>query len=98
MSFKVDPDALRVWAKWLEGLADDIRDVGNKPTADAAEAFPGTELGASLTNARDRVKSALQGFASRPDEMADLAKGAGDTYEITDDELAAGFASMGGLK
>lgn len=98
MSFKVDPAALRVWAKWLEGLADDVRDVSGKATAEAADAFPGTALSASLTGARDGVKSALQCFADRPDELAGLARGAGDTYEITDVELAAGFTAMGGLK
>ncbi|WP_067535598.1 type VII secretion target [Nocardia crassostreae] len=98
MSFKVDPEALRAWAKWLEGLADDVRDVGDKATADAAAAFPGTALGASLTSARDGVRSALGSFASRPDEMAELARGAGDTYEITDADLAAGFAAMGGVQ
>ncbi|WP_157573733.1 type VII secretion target [Nocardia jejuensis] len=98
MSFKVDPDALRSWAKWLEGLADDVIDVAGKATADASEAFPGTELGTSVTSSRDGVQSALRSFASRPDEMAELARGASDTYEITDDELAAGFRAMGGLQ
>ncbi|WP_330182106.1 type VII secretion target [Nocardia sp. NBC_01503] len=98
MSFKVDPDALRAWAKWLDGLADDLREVAGKATADASEAFPGTELGASVTSIRDGVQSALKSFASRPDEMADIARGAGGTYEITDDDLAAGFRAMGGLQ
>lgn len=98
MSFKVDPDALRAWAKWLDGLADDVRDVAGKATADAAEAFPGTELGASVSSVRDGVCSALKSFASRPDEMAGLARGSSSTYEITDDDLAAGFKAMGGLQ
>ncbi|MBF6131430.1 hypothetical protein IU501_00210 [Nocardia otitidiscaviarum] len=98
MSLKVDSDALRAWAKWLDGLADDCDDVGGKATADAAGAFPGTELGTAVTSVRDVAKSALASIGARATEMAELARGAGDTYDITEDELAAGFAAMGGLQ
>ncbi|KZM75252.1 hypothetical protein AWN90_17735 [Nocardia terpenica] len=76
---KVDPDALRGWAKWLDGLAGEIKDLGNGVTAptDASDPFPGTDLAGSVSAARDQVESALTFFSSRPQEMSEIAKGAG---------------------
>ncbi|MEG8183724.1 hypothetical protein GZH49_35235 [Nocardia terpenica] len=99
MTLKVDPDALRGWAKWLGGLSGEIKDLGNGITAptDASDPFPGTDLAGSVSAARDQVKSGLTFFASRPQEMSEVAKGAGDKYETTDDDFAARLRGMGGL-
>ncbi len=32
MTFKVDPDALRTWAKWLDGLSGDIEQMAEDVT------------------------------------------------------------------
>lgn len=96
---KVDPDALRAWSKWLDGLSTDIealsKDLGGP---DATDQFPGTSLGGSLNDVRKEVGSALRFFASRPKEMAEIAKGVGDKYEITDTAFADQLRAMGGIK
>ncbi|MBF6233141.1 type VII secretion target [Nocardia farcinica] len=104
MSLKVDPDALRAWATWLDGLSDDIEALRNTATISntvsfgAGSVFPGTDIGAALTSAETAVKGALGTFATRPAEMATIAKGAGDNYEITDVQFAAGLQAMDGLQ
>lgn len=103
MSLKVDPEALRAWATWLDRLSEDIEALKNTATLTntasfgAVGVFPGTEIGPALTSAQDAVKGALGTFATRPTEMATIAKGAGDSYEITDVQFAAGLQAMGGL-
>ena len=96
---KVDPDRLRAWAKWLDGLSGDIKGLADGvSTADGGNAFPGTDLGGSINGVRDQVKSALTFFAARPAEMSQTAKGAGDKYEVTDADFAAKLQAMGGVK
>ncbi|MFD3746091.1 type VII secretion target [Nocardia sp. NPDC058633] len=103
MSLKVDPDALRAWAGWLDGLSDDVEALQNTATMTntasfgAVGVFPGTDIGAALTSAQTAVKGALGTFATRPAEMATIARGAGDNYEITDVQFAAGLQAMGGV-
>ncbi|MBF6446593.1 hypothetical protein IU429_02815 [Nocardia elegans] len=100
MGMKVDPDALRAWAKWLDGLSGEINGLrdGLTEPSEASDLFPGVDLGASIYSARDQVKGGLTFFAARPQEMAEIAKGVGDKYEITDDDFAAKLREMGGLK
>lgn len=80
MSLKVDPDALRAWATWLDGLSDDIEALRNTATMSntvsfgVGSVFPGTDIGAAPTSAETAVKGALSTFATRPAEMATIAK------------------------
>lgn len=98
MSLKVDPDALRAWSKWLDGLSADIKQMAEDVTVGYAASFPGTELSTALTNTRESIKGALSSFATRPAEMSEIARGAGDNYEITDIDFAARLQAMGGLQ
>ncbi|WP_187686132.1 hypothetical protein [Nocardia wallacei] len=94
---EVDPDALRAWSKWLDGLSGDFKGLADGVNSAATgDPFPGTDLGTSVTGVRDQVKSALAMFSSRPAEMAEIAKGAGDKYEIHDTDFANQLRSMGG--
>ncbi|RDI68792.1 hypothetical protein [Nocardia pseudobrasiliensis] len=99
MTFQVDPDALRAWAKWLDGLSGAIEGLGNGVAAppDIGDPFPGTDLAASIGAARDQVRSGLVCFAARPREMSEIATGTGHHYEMTDDDFAANLRAMGGL-
>ncbi|MBO0852407.1 MAG: hypothetical protein J2P18_01405 [Nocardia sp.] len=100
MSLQVNPDALRAWSKWLDGLAGDIgglRDGVNAPSEDT-DPFPGVDLASAIQSARDQVTGGLAFLASRQTEMSGIAKGVGDKYEITDDDLAAKLRAMGGLQ
>ncbi|MEU6562932.1 hypothetical protein [Nocardia nova] len=99
MTMKVDPDRLREWAKWLDGLSGQIDGLkeGVVAPVDSADPFPGVDLGNSVFSARDAVKGGLTFFAARPQEMSEIAKGVGDKYEITDDDLAARLRAMGGV-
>lgn len=96
---QVDPDALRAWAKWLDGLSGDIKGLADGLAATAAEdLFPGTELGSSINAARDQVKSAVSSFSTRPAEMAQIAKGTGEAYQIEETFFADQLRAMGGVK
>lgn len=98
MSLKVDPDALRAWSKWLDGLSEDIKQMADDVTVGYAASFPGTELSIALTDTRDSIKGALSSFATRPAEMSEIAHGSGEKYEITDVDFAARLQAMGGLQ
>jgi len=96
---KVDPDRLRAWAKWLDRLSGEIKNLADGVIAtDGSNAFPGTNLGGSINGVRDQIRSALTFFASRPQEMSEIAKGAGDKYEIADFDFAAKLQAMGGVR
>ncbi|CCF61903.1 hypothetical protein GV791_04835 [Nocardia cyriacigeorgica] len=97
MSVKVDPDALRAWAQWLDGLSDSIEQMAADVTVGFGASIPGTDLPSTLNDTRERIKNTLSSFASRPAEMAEIARGNGDNYEITDDSFAAKLQGMGGL-
>lgn len=96
---QVDPEALRAWAKWLDGLSGDIKGLANDfASAATNDPFPGTDLAAGVSAACDQVRSSLRSFSSRPAEMAQIAKGVGDKYEIQDTEFAYQLRAMGGLQ
>lgn len=97
MSIQIDPDALRAWAGWLDGLSQAIGQLGEGVTVGNGASIPGTELAGTLGETREQIKGALSSFASRPAEMADIARGNGDTYEITDHAFATKLDEMGGL-
>ena len=64
----------------------------------AGDPFPGTDLGGSVNAARDQVKSSLKSFSSRPAEMAEIAKGVGDKFEVEDADFANRLHAMAGLQ
>ncbi|WP_405160028.1 hypothetical protein OG203_26735 [Nocardia sp. NBC_01499] len=98
MSFKVAPDALRAWAKWLDGLSGDIKQMADDVTLGHGAEFPGTQLAETLNDTRDAIKTALNSLSARQAEMSEIAHGIGDKYEITDDDFAARLQAMRGLQ
>ncbi|WP_280369369.1 hypothetical protein [Nocardia wallacei] len=95
---QVDPDALRAWSKWLDGLSGEIKGLADGVTLGGEGSFPGTTVDGALTEVRDAIKGALASFASRPAEMSEIARGAGDKYEIQDQDFAGRLQAMRGLQ
>ncbi|WP_280335894.1 hypothetical protein [Nocardia wallacei] len=95
---QVDPDALRTWSKWLDGLSGEIESLADGVTMGADGSFPGTTVEGALTEVCDAIKGGLVSFASRPAEMSEIARGAGDKYEIQDQDFAGRLQAMRGLQ
>ncbi|MFI1465442.1 WXG100 family type VII secretion target [Nocardia carnea] len=97
MPTKVDPDALRAWASWLDGVSEEFTQISDDVTVGYGAKFPGTGLEAVLNETRDSIKGALNSLSSRATEMADIARGNSENYEITDVDFSARLDGMGGL-
>ncbi|MFD3706460.1 type VII secretion target [Nocardia sp. NPDC058658] len=103
MSLKVDPIALEAWAKWLTGVAEEIKALGKNSIlpniSDGREGIwiEGTEWDAVMSEADNAIRKAYNSSAARQEEMATIAAGAKNDYEITDNTFAERLKSMGGL-
>ncbi|EKF23694.1 hypothetical protein C731_2318 [Mycolicibacterium hassiacum DSM 44199] len=94
---EVDPQILRAFAGQVDIAAGTIReaDVGGKTTR-AADALDGSTtqwaarlVGAHLTETGNRIAESV-------DEMGVAVRGAGDSYEVTDADLAGKFGGIFG--
>jgi hypothetical protein len=91
----VDPEILRAFAGQVETASSAIReaDVGNKVTT-AADGLDGstTQWAARLVGAH--VTEIANSIATNVNEMGVAVRGAGDTYEVTDADLAGNFRGI----
>ncbi|TCK00763.1 hypothetical protein [Nocardia alba] len=103
MSLKVDSIALEAWAKWLTGVSEEVKLLSKNSIlpnlADGREGIwiEGTELDAVMSEADNAIRKAYNSSAARQVEMATIAAGAKEDYEITDTTFAERLKSMGGL-
>ena len=92
---EVDPEILRAFAGQVDITAGMIReaDVGTKVGA-AADGLDGstTQWAARLVGAY--VKQVVDDIAANVNEMGVAVRGAGDTYEVTDSDLAGSFKGI----
>lgn len=91
----VDPDILRAFAGQVETASSAIReaDVGRKVTT-AADGLDGstTQWAARLVGAH--VTEQANAIATNVNEMGVAVRGAGDSYEVTDTDLAGTFGGI----
>lgn len=91
----VDPEVLRAFAGQVEIASGLIReaDVGNK-VATAADGLDGstTQWATRLVGAH--VKEVAEKIATEVNEMGAAVRGAGDTYEVSDADLAGSFKGI----
>lgn len=89
---EVDPEVLRAFAGQVDHTSGLIReaDVGTK-VATAADGLDGstTQWAARLVGAH--VTQVVEQIATQVSAMGTAVRGAGDAYEVTDDDLAGSF-------
>jgi uncharacterized protein YukE len=92
---EVDPEVLRAFAGQVDIASGRIReaDVGTK-VATAADGLDGstTQWAARLVGAH--VKEAAENIATNVNDMGTAVRGAGNTYEVTDGDLAGSFKGI----
>lgn len=95
MTLMVNPDILRAFAGQVETTSTSIRDadVGAKVSA-AADGLPGstTQWAARLvgTHVGEQAKTIADNVA----KMGTAVRGTGDSYEVTDTDLAGSFTGI----
>lgn len=91
----VDPDILRAFADQVDSASATIReaDVGNNAAA-AGDGLPGssTQWAARLVGAH--LGEQANAIASNVTKMGSAVRGAGNTYEVTDSDLAGSFTGI----
>ncbi|MCH9728309.1 MAG: hypothetical protein K0U84_01255 [Actinomycetia bacterium] len=91
----VDPDILRAFAGQVDGASAAIReaDVGNKASS-SADGLPGstTQWAARLVGAY--ITEQADAIAAHVTSMGEAVRGAGNTYEVTDSDLAGSFTGI----
>ncbi|WP_174362142.1 ESX-1 secretion-associated protein [Nocardia veterana] len=93
-AMKIDPAALRSFAKTLRDESDAIAKL-NSGLADAAGALPGTGWAAACTGAKDSVDNALKRIGSRVTHIADTVEQAGKIIIDTDQQLRDDLGKIG---
>lgn len=92
---EVDPEVLRAFAGQVEIASGLIReaDVGNKVTT-AADGLSGstTQWATHLVGAH--VKQVAEKIATNVNNMGTAVRGAGNTYEVNDADLAGSFKGI----
>lgn len=95
MTLMVDPEILRAFAGQVEAASATIRDadVGAQVSKSAAGlAGSTTEWAARLVGGH--VATHADAIATNVDKMGKAVRGAGNTYEVTDADLAGSFKEI----
>lgn len=89
------PGALRAFAAQCRGAADDLDGVRSVSLGSQAHGdLPSTRTADVAATAGDAVGAAMDAVALRLRQMADVADGTQDNYEVTESEIVAGFEAM----
>ncbi|MCV7152926.1 type VII secretion target [Mycolicibacterium pyrenivorans] len=93
----VDPDILRVFATHVDTASSAIRgaDVGGK-VVDAADGLPGSTTQWAAHSVGEHISKIANDLADDVHKMGLAVRGAGDSYEVTDTELAGSFDGLFG--
>lgn len=95
MSLTVDPEILRAFAGQVEAASSSIREaeVGTKVST-AADGLPGSTLQWAVRLVGGHVTEQANAIATNVDKMGQSVRGAGNTYEVTDTDLAGSFEGI----
>jgi len=85
----VDPEILRAFTGQVATASTSIReaDVGNKVST-AADGLPGSTTQWAARLVGGHVTEQANAIAASVNKMGEAVRGAGDRYEVTDDDLA----------
>lgn len=91
----VDPQVLRAFAAQVDGVATTITEaaVGKAMTA-AADGLPGSTTQWAARSVGEHFSQLTDTLAQNVTKMGTAVRGAGDTYEVTDDVLAGTFDGL----
>lgn len=92
---KVDPEALRAFAASVTNAAETMTEwkIG-EPFEKSITALPGTDFGELCIRANIATAFALSNLRSRLLEIADLANGSANDYEITEADFVSALSAM----
>ena len=91
----VDPEILRTFAGQVETASSIIReaDVGNKVSS-AADGLAGSTTQWAARLIAGHVTEQANAITANVTEMGQAVRGAGNTYEVTDSDLAGSFKGI----
>ncbi|OBB72180.1 type VII secretion target [Mycobacterium sp. 852014-52144_SCH5372336] len=89
---EVDPEILKAFAGQVDTVSSLIReaDVGHK-VSDAADGLPGSATQWAARLLGEHVTERVDAIAANVSKMGEAVRGAGNTYEVTDSDLAGHF-------
>ncbi|WP_275571538.1 type VII secretion target [Mycolicibacterium vanbaalenii] len=91
----VDPELLRAFAAQVDAAATTIRGTDVGTTAGAAgDGLPGSETQWSARQVGVHLKLIAEDIAKDIAAMGHAVRGAGDSYEVTDEALAGDFKKL----
>ncbi|QZT56298.1 type VII secretion target [Mycolicibacterium austroafricanum] len=91
----VDPELLRAFAAQVDAAAATIRGTDVGTTAGAAgDGLPGSDTQWSARQVGGHISLVASDIAGDIAEMGRAVRGAGDSYEVTDESLAGSFTGL----
>ncbi|MFD1811812.1 hypothetical protein [Rhodococcus gannanensis] len=92
---KVDPDKLRSFADSVSGVSRSLASVDvSSPFAEAQGALPGTTFGDACTAGFDAGALGLRNVCRRLSEVARIARGNADGYDVTEATFTGALHAM----
>ncbi|WP_082964812.1 type VII secretion target [Mycobacterium sp. ACS1612] len=91
----VDPEVLRAFAAQVDSAATAIRDsdVGHRATT-AADGIPGSTTQWAMRVVGEHISQKANDIAKNVTDMGAAVRGAGDRYQVEDDNLARAFDGL----
>lgn len=95
MSLMVDPEILRAFAGQVETASASIRDanVGARVSA-AGEGLAGSAIEWAARLVGGHIGDQVDAIATNVSSMGEAVRGAGNTYEVADSDLAESFRGI----
>lgn len=92
---EVDPEILRAFAGQVDAASCAVReaDVGHRVNT-AADGLPGSTTQWAVRLVGVHVGAQANAIAANLTEMGQAVRGAGNTYEVTDEDLAGSFKGI----
>lgn len=95
MSVLVDPEVLRTFAAHVDAVSGRITGAAVGPTTtSAADSLPGATTQWAARSVGEHFSKMAEDLAQNVARMGEAVRGAGDTFEVTDEALAGGFDGL----